>query len=186
MVRSSLVWNLRKQADLAEVATSAWMDELGTRGARRRIGRRRLVPLRQLGGHHRLAAVKRAGETIRGVLGQGGRDEDEAPRPHRHDGLRLTWIRARGNGQGLEESVLGLDARALARSGGDEPRALRAARDGGEAGPPRAATPEGGRAAVPDHGRPVARSGTFSVEPFVFRVRTSSERSVAWMVSATA
>ena len=60
--------------------------------------------------------------------------------------------------------MLGLDARPLLRCWSNEARALRPARDGGEARPARAAAPERGRAAVHDHGGTVA--GLIQVDRF--------------------
>src|SRR5262245_22168132 len=110
-------------ADLAQIAEHAGMDEIRAwrRGERVRGGR--LLGLRQAPGDRGLAPMKGARQTIGHLVGKVGSSEDEAPRAHRGQRGHETGIGAGWNGQRLQEGVLGEDPRDPARVGCDEPRA---------------------------------------------------------------
>src|SRR5439155_1335718 len=73
-------------SDLAKVPQDAGMDELRPRRGGDRVPRGRLTPLGQAPGERRLAAVERAGQAIRDVLGEGRPREDHAPGAPRAEG----------------------------------------------------------------------------------------------------
>src|SRR2546428_13350299 len=96
-------------SDLAKVAQDAGMDELRPRRGGDRVRRGRLTRLGQARGECRLAAVERAGQAIRDVLGEGRPREDEAPRADRPDRRVLPGIGAGGDPHRPGARMLGRD-----------------------------------------------------------------------------
>src|SRR5438093_4333053 len=145
-----------RESDLLEIAQDAGVDQLPPRRGGQRVGRCRLARVRQSGSQRRLAAVQRAGEAIRDVVGQRGTREDQAPGPDRRQRRAEARIGAGRDRERLQERVLHLDLLDPGRVGHEEARAGRATGDGGEPGPADAAAPQRRRAAVEHHGRTVA------------------------------
>src|SRR5256712_2360259 len=145
-------------SDLAEVAQDAGVAEVPARSGSDRIRRRRLARLRQAPGQGLRAAVERAGQAIRDVVGEGGTRHEEAPRADRREGSVEPRVRAGGDAHRLENRVGRRAATDPVGVGCEKPRARGPLRDRAEPGPAETAAPERRHAPVEHHGGAVARA----------------------------
>src|SRR6185295_11718229 len=80
VVFQDLTPKLAREADLGEVAADAGVQQLGPRDRGDGVGGGGLARLRKPGAERGLAAVERARQAVRDLVGQRGARHDEAPR----------------------------------------------------------------------------------------------------------
>src|SRR5262249_33287783 len=141
-------------ARLAQVAQHTWMDEVLTRCGGSRVGGGGLARLVEFLRQRGLAAMKRTGETVGGVVAKRRPGENEAEGSDRLQRCVDARIAAGGDGDGLQESVPGADACGFVRARCNEAPAFLGHRR--EAGPTDAAAPQSRRPSVEHHGGAVA------------------------------